>query len=117
MENKLEMNDKNCKLLEEYLAITARKMKYIRREYLVNEQVENSQFIAMMRYFLRKDTFFKVAPFTKIEWLVLVLFYRLGIKLNEISLLVQIPLNQVKIAFFSGKEKLIIREKKCRLAP
>ena len=111
-ENKFSLSDE----LQDYLGLTPRQRKVILREYMLIDESDQQLFNSTIKYFLRKDYRFNLSSFSKIEWLIIVLFYRFGMNLSMISSLVRYPESRVKLCFFSAKEKLIIMEKQCSLA-
>ena len=111
-ENKFSLSNE----LQDYLGLTARQRKVIVSEYLLSDDCDQKLFNSTIKYFLRKGHRFNYSNFSKIEWLIIVLFYRFGMKLPTISALIRSPEGKVKLCFFSAKEKLLLMERKCNLA-
>ena len=87
----------------------------IKNNYLLDSFEDHRILKAVVRHYLRMNKSYLPENFLKMEWLVSVLFFGVGLNLNQIADLVEKPQNQVKAYFFSGKHKLLIMENNAKL--
>ena len=80
------------------------------QDYRLNEFSDKDLLGALLHFYLRSQNIKHPPTFTKKEWVVLVLFYGVNMKLNKISFLIRCSKNQVRYYFFSAKHKLKLLE-------
>lgn len=102
---------KQVSTLADYLRINRREIYKIKTNYLLTSLEDKKMLRAVVKHYIRLKKPHVPKQFLKMEWVVTVLFFGLSLDLNQISVLIEKPLNQVKIYFFSGKHKLLIMEK------
>ncbi len=106
---------KQVSILADYLKINRREIYKVKTNYLLTSFEDEKMFRVMVKHYIRMKKPHVPKQFLKMEWIVTVLFFGLGIDLAHISDLIEKPLNQVKIYFFSGKHKLLIMEESERM--
>lgn len=105
---------KNMKLsdtLVKTLRISPKDLIKINKDYLLVNPTDLDLVAAISKYYLRTRHSFTPKPFSRMEWLVSVLFFSVGLKLPNIANIINLPINQTKIYFFSSKEKFNKLEK------
>jgi hypothetical protein len=101
-------------LFAKYLRLSDREIAQVSRDYLLNNPHDEELLSALSKSYLRSSSNFIPSDFHKVEWLIAVLFFGLGLNINKIAEIVNQPRSQVKIYFFSAKENLLRMERKCQ---
>ena len=101
-------------LFAKYLRLSDREIAQVSRDYLLNNPHDEELLRALSKSYLRSNSNFIPSDFHKVEWLIAVLFFGLGLNINKIAEIVNQPRSQIKIYFFSAKENLLRMERKCQ---
>lgn len=103
------------KILKKLLKITDKQLFLITKHYRLENVHDEELFIKTIQFVLRDKKINKFGLFTKNEWIVVLLFFRFGMKLGPISKLFEKSEAQIKSYYFSGKEKLLALESRHEL--
>ena len=93
--------------LQDFLRLSDKEIGVIKKDYLLDNPSKTQLTIAISKFYLRSRSVYVPVGFSRLEWLIGCLFFMLGHKIIEISKLLKLPPNQVKIFFFSFREKII----------
>ena len=93
-----------------YVKMSPNVISKVVEDYRIDSYSDDVLLEVFVKFYLRQHNIKHPEIFTKKEWVVLILFFGIGMKLAKIARMIDCSKNQAKYYFFSGKQKLNMME-------